>query len=49
MLSSFFLVYGYCVSIYSSPKYVVGIDIAKNTFVACIGHIDLQQYVSFGR
>ena len=49
MLSSFSLVYDYCVSIYNSPKYVVGIDIAKNTFMACFGRIDLQQYVSFGK
>ena len=30
-------------------KYVVGIDIAKDTFVACFGHIDKSQHLSFGK
>ncbi|RZL03659.1 MAG: hypothetical protein EOO62_21455 [Hymenobacter sp.] len=30
-------------------KYVVGIDIAKDTFVACFGHIDTSQHLSFGK
>ncbi|NVO86842.1 IS110 family RNA-guided transposase [Hymenobacter terrestris] len=30
-------------------KYVVGIDIAKDTFVACFGRIDLHQHMSFGK
>ncbi len=30
-------------------KYVVGIDIAKDTFVACFGRIDTRQYLSFGK
>ncbi len=28
-------------------KYVVGIDIAKDTFVACFGRIDLAQQLRF--
>ena len=30
-------------------KYVVGIDIAKDTFVACFGHIATSQHLSFGK
>jgi len=30
-------------------KYVVGIDIAKDTFVACFGRIDTNQSLSFGK
>ncbi|MGI4887021.1 MAG: hypothetical protein ACRYFR_18855 [Janthinobacterium lividum] len=30
-------------------KYVVGIDIAKDTFVACFGRIDTSQHLSFGK
>lgn len=30
-------------------KYVVGIDIAKSSFVACLGRLDLQQQLSFGK
>ena len=30
-------------------KYVVGIDIAKDTFVACFGRIDVQQQLRFGK
>ena len=30
-------------------KYVVGIDIAKDTFVACFGRIDPSQSLSFGK
>ncbi len=30
-------------------KYVVGIDIAKDTFVACFGRIDPNQHLSFGK
>lgn len=30
-------------------KYVVGIDIAKSSFVACLGWLDLQQQLSFGK
>lgn len=37
----------------SSPtaplKYVVGIDIAKDTFVACFGRIDVHQQLRFGK
>jgi len=37
----------------SSPtaplKYVVGIDIAKDTFVACFGRIDVNQHLRFGK
>ena len=28
---------------------MVGIDIGKDTFVACFGRVDLQQHVSFGK
>ncbi len=30
-------------------KYVVGIDIAKDTFVACFGRIEASQHLSFGK
>ena len=30
-------------------KYVAGIDIAKDTFVACFGRIDTRQYLTFGK
>jgi transposase len=30
-------------------KYVVGIDIAKDTFVACFGRIDPNQHLAFGK
>lgn len=30
-------------------KYVVGIDIAKDTFVACFGCIDATQELHFGK
>jgi transposase len=30
-------------------KYVVGIDIAKDTFVACFGRIDVHQQLRFGK
>jgi len=30
-------------------KYVEGIDIAKDTFVACFGHIDPSQHLAFGK
>jgi len=30
-------------------KYVVGIDIAKSSFVACLGSLDLSQQLSFGK
>ena len=30
-------------------KYGVGIDIAKDTFVACFGRIDPSQSLSFGK
>ncbi|GAB2697224.1 hypothetical protein GCM10011495_36820 [Hymenobacter frigidus] len=30
-------------------KYVVGIAIAKDTFVACSGRIDTRQYLTFGK
>ena len=37
----------------SSPtaplKYVVGIDIAKDTFVACFGRIEVNQHLRFGK
>ncbi|MGI4872320.1 MAG: IS110 family transposase [Janthinobacterium lividum] len=34
----------------STPlKYVVGIDIAKSSFVACLGRLDLQQQLTFGK
>jgi len=37
----------------SSPtaplKYVVGIDIAKDTFVACCGRIEMSQHLRFGK
>ncbi|WP_035565321.1 IS110 family transposase [Hymenobacter sp. IS2118] len=34
---------------YPSLKYVVGIDIAKDTFVACFGQLDAQQQLRFGK
>ncbi|QKG59139.1 IS110 family transposase (plasmid) [Hymenobacter sp. BRD128] len=30
-------------------KYVVGLDIAKDTFVACFGHIEVTQHLHFGK
>lgn len=30
-------------------KYVVGIDIAKDTFVTCFGRINLHQHMTFGK
>ncbi|TDN38153.1 hypothetical protein E4631_24735 [Hymenobacter sp. UV11] len=27
----------------------MGIDLAKDTFVACFGHIDTSQHLSFGK
>ena len=30
-------------------KYVVGIDNAKDTFVACFGRIDVRQQLRFGK
>ncbi|TYZ12646.1 IS110 family transposase [Hymenobacter lutimineralis] len=34
----------------STPlKYVVGIDIAKNSFVACLGQVDSRQCLHFGK
>ena len=30
-------------------KCVVGIDIAKNSFVACVGHATLNQQLHFGK
>ena len=49
MFTLFFLVYGSCTHRPAPLKYVVGIDIAKDTFVACFGRIDLHQHVSFGK
>lgn len=37
----------------SSPtaplKYVVGVDIAKNTFLACFGRIEASQHLHFSK
>ena len=34
----------------STPlKYVVGIDIAKSSFVACLGRLNLNQQLSFSK
>ena len=30
-------------------KYVVGIDAAKSSFVACLGRLDLSQQLSFSK
>ena len=30
-------------------KYVVGIDMAKSSFVACLGRLDLSQQLSFSK
>ena len=30
-------------------KYVVGIDIAKDSFVACLGYLEISQQLHFGK
>lgn len=32
-----------------SLKYVVGIDIAKDSFVACLGYLEVSQQLHFGK